>query len=86
MQHLEELLSVKEPVKEPDIVNIPDVVEIIEDPVVEPIKEENREEIKVYEKEMESINPFQSGSVPVSDRLPINRVYDNIYSEIKATQ
>ena len=82
MQHLEELLSVKEPVKEPDIVNIPDVVEIIEDPVVEPIKEENREEIKVYEKEMESINPFQSGSVPVSDRLPINRVYDNIYSEI----
>ena len=31
---------------------------------------------------MESINPFQSGSVPVSDRLPINRVYDNIYSEI----
>jgi ParB family chromosome partitioning protein len=82
MQHLEELLSVKEPVKEPDIVNIPDVVEIIEDPVVEPIKEETREEIKVYEKEMESINPFQSGSVPVSDRLPINRVYDNIYSEI----
>ena len=82
MQHLEELLSVKEPVKEPDIVNIPDVVEIIEDPVVEQIKEETREEIKVYEKEMESINPFQSGSVPVSDRLPINRVYDNIYSEI----
>ena len=82
MLHLEELLSVKEPVKEPDIVNIPDVVEIIEDPVVEPIKEENREEIKVYEKEMESINPFQSGSVPVSDRLPINRVYEKIYSEI----
>ena len=82
MQHLEELLSVKESVKEPDIVNIPDVVEIIEDPVVEPIKEETREEVKVYEKEMESINPFQSGSVPVSDRLPINRVYDNIYSEI----
>lgn len=78
MQHLEELLSVKEPVKEPEIINIPDVVEIIEDPVVEPIKEEIREEIKVYEKEME----FQSGSVSVSDRLPINRVYDNIYSEI----
>ena len=82
MQHLEELLSVKEPVKEPEIINIPDVVEIIEDPVVEPIKEEIREEIKVYEKEMDSINPFQSGSVSVSDRLPINRVYDNIYSEI----
>ena len=25
MQHLEELLSVKEPVKEPEIINIPDV-------------------------------------------------------------
>ncbi len=29
MQHLEELLSVKEPVKEPEIINIPDVVEIM---------------------------------------------------------
>ncbi len=68
--------------REPEIISIPDVVEIIEDPVIEPIKEEKVEEVRVYEKEMESINPFQMNNYSVSDRLPINRVYEDMYSNI----
>ena len=79
--HLEELLKPQEPIVEEKI-EIPEVVEIIEESVIEPVKEDKIEEVKVYEKEMESINPFQMTGISVSDRLPINRVYDNVYSEI----
>lgn len=80
--HLEQLLKPQEFIKE-EISNIPDVVEIVEESIIEPVKDEKVvEEVKVYEKEMDVINPFQMSGFSVSDRLPINRVYDNIYSEI----
>ena len=76
--HLEELLKVQEP----EVINIPDVVEISEERLVEPVKSVVKEEVKIYEKEMNSINPFQIENISVSDRLPISHYSAPAYSNI----
>lgn len=83
--HLEELLKPQsEEIKEErvSIVNIPDVVNIEEEPIIKPIEEKT--EVKLYEDNTVSINPFQSNNFSVTDRLPINHnMYENVYEEMK---
>ncbi len=82
-EHLSALLR-KEEIDDssrPEIVNIPEVVEIKEERVFEPAH--IKPEIKIYEDNQENLNPFQSGNYSVTDRLPISNIYNTIYSDIK---
>ena len=82
-EHLSALLR-KEEIDDssrPEIVNIPEVVEIKEERVFEPAH--IKPEVKIYEDNQENLNPFQSGNYSVTDRLPISNIYNTIYSDIK---
>lgn len=81
--HLSALLRKEEmpAVNPPEIVNIPEVVEIKEEREFEPVQ--IKPEVKIYEDNHESLNPFQNGNYSVTDRLPISNIYNTIYSEIK---
>lgn len=82
-EHLSALLR-KEEIEDssrPEIVNIPEVVEIKEERVFEPAH--IKPEVKIYEDNQENLNPFQSGNYSVTDRLPISNIYNTIYSDIK---
>jgi hypothetical protein len=83
-EHLSALLrrdEVKNEIVQPQIVNIPEVVEIKEERVFEPVSV--KPEVKIYEDSNEMLNPFQSGNYSVTDRLPISNIYNTIYSDIK---
>lgn len=82
-EHLSALLRKDEnkEVNPPEIVNIPEVVEIKEERVFEPVQV--KPEVKIYEDNHESLNPFQAGNYSVTDRLPISNIYNTIYSDIK---
>lgn len=85
ISHLEELLKPQsEEIKEERVSfsNIPAVVNIEEDPIIKPIEEKT--EVKLYEDNTVSINPFQSNNYSVTDRLPINHnMYENVYEEMR---
>ena len=82
-EHLSALLRNEEidDSSRPEIVNIPEVVEIKEERVFEPAH--IKPEVKIYEDNQENLNPFQSGNYSVTDRLPISNIYNTIYSDIK---
>ena len=83
-EHLISLLRKEEDKKEfiqPEVVNIPEIVEIKEERVFEPVQ--IKPEVKIYEDNHESLNPFQNNNYSVTDRLPISNLYNTIYSEIK---
>ena len=63
-----------------DVINIPDVVNIIEDNNYE--KSANLE-LRIYEETDNRISPFQYDDISVIDRLPINHVNSiNYESEV----
>ena len=78
--HLNQLLRNEE---EKDVIpefvsKLPEVVNIVEEEFVEPVKEEK---VNIYETTMSDINPFQ-GSPSVLDRLPINSVQSSLYEQM----